>query len=255
MKIVPRGYITARDMFDRIGRELFGREWTGDLEHRARPNLISVEQYEHDCKTPGSGRRGGGALVDRVIRTGGFVESPAAIAARLAAAGEMQRRDICSDQYQAERLARMRYEEVHNEFIGRLEAGEIKAAVLDPWSGEIHPVPVKTWRTSAASRYVSKGRGPIRGLEEGPLLITDAGAQNAKPRLAVVGTSNVPKQATKRKTGPKAEKLQAVKESMRTFGWDQVKNMKEAAMACEFNASRDTCRKARRELESELGDS
>jgi hypothetical protein len=196
--------------------------------------------------------RGGGALVNRVIRTGGIVESPAAIAARLAAAGEMQRRDICSDRYQAERLARLRYEKVHNEFIVRLEAGVIKAAVLDPWSGEIHPVPVKTWRTSAASRYVSKGRGPIRGLEEGPLLITDAGMQEAKSKLATVPSNVTQINAVKqraatplRRAGRRSIKTEQVIAEMRKIDREELTHMLHKEMESKFNASAYTCKKAR----------
>ena len=36
---VPMGYITVHDALNRVGRELFPSEWTGE-EHRARTGLL-----------------------------------------------------------------------------------------------------------------------------------------------------------------------------------------------------------------------
>ena len=61
MMITPSGYIAHRAMFDRIGRYLYPDDWLGNLEYTARDGLVSIEQYEIDCKTPGRGATGSGS--------------------------------------------------------------------------------------------------------------------------------------------------------------------------------------------------
>ncbi|UGY23576.1 hypothetical protein HU675_0037410 [Bradyrhizobium septentrionale] len=55
-----------------------------------------------------------------------------------------------------------------------------------------------------------------------------------------------------RRRGPEPVKLQQIMEDMRRFGVAKVRRMKEEAMAAQFGASRDTCRKAIKRLEQEL---
>ena len=43
-EIVPHGYISAREAVDRLGRELFSSEWTGE-EYKARRGLISENEW------------------------------------------------------------------------------------------------------------------------------------------------------------------------------------------------------------------
>jgi hypothetical protein len=38
------GYISIREALNRLGRELFPTEWTGE-EHKARRGLISADQW------------------------------------------------------------------------------------------------------------------------------------------------------------------------------------------------------------------
>src|SRR5258706_14242632 len=137
-------------MFDVIGRELFGGNWTAALEYTARKNLTTIEQYEIDCNTPGSGNRGDGAG-----RTW-FKYTPEMLAEIMA----KTRAEIYSDAYQAERVARLRYEQAFIEFLKRLEAGEIKAAALNLETGKIHPVDPEVWRTGRAHHYLTHGKGP-----------------------------------------------------------------------------------------------
>ena len=44
MAFVPNGYFPIREALNRLGRELFPSEWTGE-EHKARRGLISEEEW------------------------------------------------------------------------------------------------------------------------------------------------------------------------------------------------------------------
>jgi hypothetical protein len=43
-EFVPSGYISMREALNRLGRELFPSEWTGE-ERRARRGLMSLEEW------------------------------------------------------------------------------------------------------------------------------------------------------------------------------------------------------------------
>jgi hypothetical protein len=43
-EVIPRGYISIRDALNRVGRELFPSDWTGE-EHEARRGLISEDEW------------------------------------------------------------------------------------------------------------------------------------------------------------------------------------------------------------------
>ena len=44
MSFVPNGYLSIQEALNRLGRELFPLEWTGE-EHKARRGLISEEEW------------------------------------------------------------------------------------------------------------------------------------------------------------------------------------------------------------------
>src|SRR2546430_10069119 len=143
MMITPSGYITHRAMFDRIGRHLYPDDWQGNLEYTARDGLISIEQYEIDCNTPGRGATGSGSGPHRGIFLRDKRYDPAA---------------IMSEAYQAERRARERYVRVHREFLERLESGEIAAFTLSRKTGLIGIVPPRLWLTGQAASFIEGGR-------------------------------------------------------------------------------------------------
>jgi hypothetical protein len=58
-EFVPSGYISIREALNRLGRELFGSEWTGE-EHSARTGLISKAEWLKMKDLPGTGASGGG---------------------------------------------------------------------------------------------------------------------------------------------------------------------------------------------------
>ena len=127
------------------------------------------------------------------------------------------------------------------------------AAVLDTWDGKIWPVlSVQFWRTREAVYYLTKGYAPTRGQNggsEGRLLILIP----EQPRKAAPENRGSTVPPANRQRGPKPPKLHQVIEAMRAAGGlDAVKWEKEESLVRQFGASRDTCRKARKLLESEF---
>ncbi len=222
MMITPSGYIAHRAMFDRIGRYLYPDDWLGNLEYTARDGLVSIEQYEIDCKTPGRGATGSGSG-PRVIFMPDKRYDPAA---------------IMSEAYQAERRARERYVRVHREFLERLESGEIAAFTLNRKTGLIGIVPRRLWLTSRAGSFIAGGRTPT-----GELIFK--ASQQALPRESSSGLVSRPR-------GRVPKQREKVLAKMRLMDWNVLIKMKQEAMAELFGASRKTCRNAREHLAKEL---
>jgi len=242
--MTPSGYLSSRDAFNAIGREKHGAAWDGEIEYRARSGLWSIEDYNRARVTPsrhsGSGAGAGG------FRFGISKDDPAD--------------DPASETYQAERMARRRYDDVKSEFIRRLEAGVLKAAVLDYWTGNIKSLEREFWRTGEASQAVTRGIGPGG---HGVLLVIDFrrspddAAQEPEAQSlpgAILPNRPQPKNSATRKRGPKISRRDQVKAKMLKFGLDEVGSWSEVAMAAEFGASRDTCRRALKELREESAD-
>jgi len=63
-----------------------------------------------------------------------------------------------------------------------LDAGELEAAILDPWTGKLHQVSPSLWRRHDADRMIEKGQAPIPGsLNTGKLLVRQFAEAN-EPR-------------------------------------------------------------------------
>jgi hypothetical protein len=77
-------------------------------------------------------------------------------------------------------------------------------------------------------------------------------AKPTSPAVQLRQAESVPPQGGPPKRGPSPLKRIRVKEEMRAVGWQTVKGMQEKAMEERFKASRDVCRTARNELESEF---
>jgi hypothetical protein len=43
-EFIPSGYLSLHEALDRLGRDIFGAEWTGE-ERKARRGLISQEEW------------------------------------------------------------------------------------------------------------------------------------------------------------------------------------------------------------------
>jgi hypothetical protein len=158
-EFVPSGYISIREALNRLGRELFGSEWTGE-EHKARSGLISADEWLK-TKTkdlPGLGHSGGGTRPRRVI-----IERTLPVTASVRSTGDPRARnteptDPCDPSYQAEYRAAERHAAARHKLRVRLEAGHLEAAILDPSSGELYRAPARMWRQDGADRIIKRGR-------------------------------------------------------------------------------------------------
>ena len=156
-EFVPSGYISIREALDRLGRELFPSEWTGQ-EHTARSGLINPDEWVKTKDLPGTGMSGGG------MRPGGvIIERTLPVTASVPSTGDPMVRktaptDPCDPLYRAEYRAVERHATARHELRVRLEAGRLEAAILDPWSGELYRAPVQMWRQHDADRIIKHGR-------------------------------------------------------------------------------------------------
>jgi hypothetical protein len=158
-EFVPSGYISIREALNRVGRELFPTEWTGE-EHKARSGLIGADEWLKLKDMPGTGASGcgmrlGGVIVERKLDT--------QLPARVPSTENPRRRnteptDPCDASYQAEYRAAERHATARHELRVRLEAGHLEAAILDPWNGALYRVPARMWRQADADRIIKYGR-------------------------------------------------------------------------------------------------
>jgi hypothetical protein len=114
------------------GPELFPEAWTGK-EHEARRGLISEEEWLKPKDLAPA--RGAGAPGSAPLRT--TIATPAATA--LHSTGNR---------------ARKRYEDACKPLRTLLEAGELEAAILDPFKGKLHRASIASWRRHDADRMI-----------------------------------------------------------------------------------------------------
>jgi hypothetical protein len=172
-EFIPSGYLSIREALNRLGRELFESAWTGE-EHRAQRGLISEDEWLKIKDLPpasGSGAPGSGML-----------RSPKA----LAESAPRSSADPSDPLYQEEYRAHQRYIGVIDRLRQLLEAGELEAAISDPWTGRLHRASASLWRRHNADRIIEKGQAPIPGSPNtGSLLVKRfAEAAHNKPMPA-----------------------------------------------------------------------
>lgn len=234
--ITPHGYISHREMFDRIGRLLYPQDWQDKAEYIARRGLLSVEQHEYERVTPGRGMSGSGS--------GGFNTR----ALPTEKEKEEYHQEILSSEYQAERLARERYEKARDRFHSHLESGQIKAFALNRTTGEIRLVSRSVWLTGKAASYIDRGRIDSGRVDE----------ELFYPASQPVDRNATPENPTKaerilqRPRARPADQQERVLAAMRKYDWAVLAKMKQETMKATFGASRVTCAKARLKLEQEL---
>jgi hypothetical protein len=168
---VPSGYVLIREALDRVGRELFPSQWTGE-EHKARSSLISEDEWLRIKDLPPA--RGGGAWGSELTQR---TTSPPPNHATLS-------RDPSDPAYQEEYRARNRYVEARDRLWQKLEAGELEGVILDVFTGNLHPVSRSLWRRHDADRVIKKGQAPVpRSPNTGRLLVKQFGDSSvpAKP--------------------------------------------------------------------------
>ena len=166
-EIVPHGYISVCEAVNHLGPELFPEAWTGK-EHEARRGLISEDEWLKIKDLAPA--RGGGAP--------GSAPLPTTIAASAATALHSTG-DPSSSSYQEEYRARKRYENACYRLRALLEAGDLEAAILDPFTGKLHRASPALWRQRDADRMIAKGRAPIpHSLNTGSLVVKEFPGQS-----------------------------------------------------------------------------
>jgi hypothetical protein len=206
-KFVPNGYITIPEALDRIGRELFSSEWTGE-EQTARRGLISREEWLKAKDLPPA--RGGGAP-GAEARLG----SPAT-------ATRSSNDDPSSPAYQAEYRMGERYAAAHHRLRVRLESGDLEAAIFDPFTGRMHLAPVSLWRRHDADRMIQKGQAPIpHSPNKGRLLIKQvaeaSGPAKAMPPAKIREAIDVLKAKIATETLTRAQQADFVRKRFPTY--------------------------------------
>jgi hypothetical protein len=80
--------------------------------------------------------------------------------------------DPSDPSYQEEYRARQRYVDAQHRLRQLLEAGQLEAAILDPFTGALHQATTSLWRRHDADRLIEKGQAPIpRSLNTGSVLV------------------------------------------------------------------------------------
>jgi hypothetical protein len=116
MSFVPNGYLSIQEALNRLGRELFPSEWTGE-EHKARRGLISEDEWLRIKDLPPA--RGGGAQ-----DSGHMMQSTPAAKPGLHSTG-----DPSDPSYQEEYRARQRYVDAQHLSLPKIISGRSDDAI------------------------------------------------------------------------------------------------------------------------------
>jgi hypothetical protein len=160
---VPSGYISIREALNRLGRKLCGSEWTGE-EEKARSGLMSEDEWLRIRDMAPA--RGGGEPRSRMAARPHLTGNPS------------------DPRYQEEYRAHKRLAEARHRLHVLLEAGDLEAAILDPWKGQLHRASTAFWRRHDAGRMIENGQAPIpRSPNLGTLWVKefDEGSTSTKP--------------------------------------------------------------------------
>jgi hypothetical protein len=195
-RITPAGYMQPREAINAVGRELYPTDWVGDEDQ------APAFQFAPGQIIP-SGSGAGSMFVYRQSRTATKHEPVKYEPARMADTEEYRRK------YEANVAARKRWQEVSEELLRRLEAGEVHAAVLDPWTGAIHKVPHSFWRRNDAERMLIRGQAPIPySSNYGTLLLELFQAKAAKVAKRQLTASEMNNAVQRLKTSPNLTRSQ-----------------------------------------------
>ena len=157
-EFIPSGYLSLHEALDRLGRDSFGAEWTGE-ERKARRGLISQDEWSRIKDLP-------------LARGGGAPGSPQWSGSKGALAENSGSPRPLRPYLQAEYQASERYEAACRQLRTLLESRQLEAAILDPFTGKLHQAPVSLWRQHDADRLMKRGQAPIPGSPNtGKLLV------------------------------------------------------------------------------------
>jgi hypothetical protein len=144
------------------------------------------------------------------------------------------------------------------EALGSALAGFRLKAFRINFCGEMFLIDPSAWRTQNAREMIETGRTighfnrSTRQRGRGELIVVRR-TVDQKPVVATT-KSNPGARVSRppRKRGQAAVVLERVKAKMRSFDLKVLASLTEEAMKAEFGASRDTCRRARKEIQSEI---
>jgi hypothetical protein len=166
----PTGYISIQGALNRLGRELFPSDWTGE-EPMARRGLLSEDEWLKIKDVPPA--RGSGAPGDGTMLRETMASPPTAARAQVPS-------DPSDPLYQAEYKASERYAAAGKRLRQMLEAGDLEATILDPWNGGLHRASPALWRRHDARRLIDSGRAPLPSSPNmGSLFVKDFAAASA----------------------------------------------------------------------------
>jgi hypothetical protein len=154
-EFIPSCYLSISEALDRLGRELFPSAWTGE-EHKARRGLIGKDEWNRIKDLPPA--RGSGAGIEMPRPT--------------PKTGPHWSGDPSDPLYQEQYRANQRHMDAQRRLRQMLEAGELEAVIVDPWTGKRHQASASLWRRYDADQMIEKGQAPIpRSRNKGKLLV------------------------------------------------------------------------------------
>jgi hypothetical protein len=162
-EFIPSGYLSVREALNRLGRELFPSAWTGE-EHKARRGLSSEEEWSRIKDLPPARGSGAGIEIPRITKAAATKADPS------------------DPRYQEEYRASQRHVDAQRRLRQMLEAGELEAIIVDPWTGKRHQASASLWRRHDADQMIEKGQAPIPSSRNKGTLLVKQFAEAHEPK-------------------------------------------------------------------------
>ncbi len=219
--IAPSGFITIDEALGHIGAARFGAAWTHD-------------ELSQPVRDQAARSRHGAGLHPETIKSM-FPNQPMPSAEQQAKQDELH--------HKAERLGT-----VQLVLLRGLESRLIASCIVDPSTGWKFDLDDSYWRRAGAIEDLSLGSGPL------PFALGGFGTQRSRGLIFISAEADADGKGGKapshvasppRRRGAQAEVFERVKAEMAAMSVAELDGMKEEEMKATFNASRDTCRRAR----------
>jgi hypothetical protein len=229
--LLPSGWLSIDDALNLIAGPMFGAEWTGE-EHRA-----AIEVHDMITKAIAKHNDRGRECFAKGKKSPKF--KPPSLPPQL-------------------KNAASRRSQAFKRLCGLCAYGVVPSALLLDDFTVTRGIPTRNWldqRMSAEMYSTGRSKVAVDPLETythpGWLLIDSEGL-----RRAVNGFPDAAPRLRSSKRGKRPAQLDRVKEKMRAAiaHGEDIAGMKEEEMKARFDASRDTCRKARKAVLSEIVD-
>lgn len=260
----PKGYTEMRAAIEGEGRQRFAAAWDG-TEFAARENMLSIEEARAEMVKRAAEREATKRReVEREARiargdplpafrvNGAYRPQSGDIRRNVTAPPLRDDEDPTSADYQAERSARVRFEEAATSLRQQLLDGDRTAIGRAPMRPP-EAFPADFWIQDEAADVLELGTW-FDGERDHPVYVSVAkpvANQDGAPAKTDWEASMISHQTNAR--GRRPVKLEAVKAAMIAHAnMPDLAAMTEETMAAMFDASRDTCRKARNLVLSEM---